>query len=83
MEAMKCGAPVVASNTSSIPEYVGRQDILFNPKDTDSIRQSMIRILTNDGLRNELAAYGEQYSKNFSWEGVVRRAVLAYESISM
>ena len=38
MEAMKCGAPVIASNTSSIPEYMGRNDNIFNPRDEDDIK---------------------------------------------
>ena len=82
VEAMKCGAPVVASNTSSIPEYVGRADALFDPKDQASITESMQRVLTDDVLRRELACYGEEHSRSFSWDGVVNRAMQAYEQVA-
>jgi glycosyltransferase involved in cell wall biosynthesis len=81
MEAMKCGAPVVASNTSSIPEYIGRTDNLFNPKDINAITNLMTRILNDDRFRKEIAVYGEEYSKKFSWDKIVKKAVMAYESI--
>lgn len=79
MEAMKCGAPVVASNTSSIPEYVGRVDNLFDPRNQESIAESMLRILSDDGRRKELGRYGEERSKSFSWDRVVKRTMQAYE----
>lgn len=79
VEAMKCGAPVLASNTSSIPEYVGRSDALFNPRDQANIADSMFRVLTDEGLRKELGRYGEEHAKNFSWDSVVERTMQAYE----
>ncbi len=82
VEAMKCGAPVLASNTSSIPEYVGRPDALFNPRDQANIADSMLRVLTDEGLRNELGRYGEEHAKNFSWDGVVRKTIQAYEQVA-
>ncbi|MFA5316786.1 MAG: glycosyltransferase family 1 protein, partial [Dehalococcoidales bacterium] len=79
MEAMKCGAPVVASNTSSIPEYVGRTDNLFDPRDQEDIMHSIVRVLSDEGLRTELGKYGEERSKSFSWDGVVKKTMQAYE----
>lgn len=79
LEAMQCGAPVIASNTSSIPELIGRVDTLFNPKDIDDIAHSMMKSLTNDTYRLEIGRYGHEHSKDFSWENVVKKAVKAYE----
>lgn len=81
LEAMKCGAPVLASNTSSIPELVGRTDTLFDPNDLDDIAALMTKILMDSDYRLEVAQYGLQHSKNFSWETVVKRAMGAYEYI--
>ena len=81
LEAMKCGAPVIASNTSSIPEYIGRTDNLFNPHDMNDIANSMENILTNDSFRHEIAEHGLGFSKNITWNNVVQRAIMAYEHI--
>jgi glycosyltransferase involved in cell wall biosynthesis len=81
LEAMKCGSPVIASNSSSIPEYMGRKDTLFNPSDINDIRNSMVNVLTNDDFRSEIRKHGLEFSKNFSWQNVARKAFLAYESI--
>ncbi len=82
MEAMKCGAPVLASNTSSIPEYIGRADALFDPQDQENIAHSILRVLADEGLRSELARCQEEYAKNFSWDQVVERLTQAYGQIA-
>jgi glycosyltransferase involved in cell wall biosynthesis len=81
MEAMKCGAPVIASNTSSIPEFVGRSGMLFNPRDTDDMTNAILNVLTNEEFRGEIARYGLEHSHNFSWENVVVKAMAAYERV--
>lgn len=81
VEAMKCGAPVLASNTSSIPEYIGRADALFDPRDHASIADSMLHVLTNEAFRKELGQYGEEHARNFSWDGVAKRTMQAYEQV--
>lgn len=81
LEAMKCGAPVIASNTSSVPEIVGRTDILFDPNDLDDMAGLMTRVLANEDYRNEIACYGLERSTSFSWETVVKRTMDAYEHI--
>jgi glycosyltransferase involved in cell wall biosynthesis len=81
VEAMKCGAPVIASNTSSIPEYVGRNDNLFNPLDMKDIAHSMENILTDESFRKEVGEYGLEFSKSITWENVVKRVVAAYKHV--
>jgi len=67
LEAMACGAPIIAANNSSIPEVVGRTDVLFDAADTDSITASMVRVLTDEALLRELSAYGQKRAKEFNW----------------
>ncbi len=43
-EALACGCPVVASNTSSLPEVVGDKGVLIDPKDVAAIAREMLRI---------------------------------------
>ena len=46
LEAMACGTAVLAANTSSLPEVVGRSDALFDPMDAAAIAAALQRVLT-------------------------------------
>jgi glycosyltransferase involved in cell wall biosynthesis len=80
-EAMACGAPVIASNTTSLPEVVGREDATFDPMDPDSIAACMRRVLENPAFRSELAAYGPVQAGRFTWHSSANRAWDALEAI--
>jgi glycosyltransferase involved in cell wall biosynthesis len=81
IEAMKCGVPVIAGNTSSIPEVVDRDDCLFNPLDVNGIAQSISKVLGSEVLKKELAEYGLKRSKDFAWEKVAERTLDTYKSL--
>ena len=51
LEAMACGAPVITSNTSALPEVVGDAAILIDPYNSEKLCQAMHMVLGNDGLR--------------------------------
>jgi glycosyltransferase involved in cell wall biosynthesis len=55
LEAMSCGAPVIGSNTSSLPEVIGREDALFNPYDVQDITAKLSQALTDGNYRRTLA----------------------------
>jgi glycosyltransferase involved in cell wall biosynthesis len=82
LEAMACGRAVIGSNTSSIPEVIGREDALFDPFDDQAISSKMFEVLTNDDLRSELARSGLQRARDFSWERTARRAWQALETLA-
>lgn len=67
LEAMACGTPVVASNTSSLPEVIGEAGIMVDPKNTTSIAEALYRILNDKTLRDELSEKGIQQARKFSW----------------
>ncbi|GAB6078980.1 glycosyltransferase [Hydrogenobaculum acidophilum] len=81
LEAMACGAPVIASNTTSIPEVVGREDALFNPYNIDSIAFKMKEVLTNEHFINELKEYSLKRVKSFSWDNTAKKAIESFEYI--
>jgi len=68
LEAMACGTPVVASNTTSIPEVVGDAGLLVDPYDVAAIAEALHRLMTDDALRAELAARGLRRAAHFSWQ---------------
>jgi glycosyltransferase involved in cell wall biosynthesis len=68
LEAMSVGAPVIASGTSSLPELVGPDGVVFDPRDRQSIADAIIQVLSDDALRARLSLSGIARSKAFSWE---------------
>lgn len=68
LEAMACGVPVAASQTSSIPEVVGDAAVLFDPNHVGDIADKIIHLLKTNELRRELIEKGFEQSKKFSWE---------------
>ena len=79
LEAMQCGAPVIASNSTSIPEVVGSTVALFDPNSVDDIADKLQRVLTDDEFRADLIARQLQQSRRFSWDESARRAINAFE----
>ena len=81
LEAMSCGRPVIASNTSSLPEIIIRDDMMFDPLSEMEIAQKITEVLTNDKFANTIAEYGLERSKNFSWDISAQKAIKAFEDI--
>ncbi len=82
LEAMACGAPVIASNTSSLPELVGNADALFDPLDVYSITEKMGRALTDSVFRRELSERGLKQAAQFSWQKTASEALSALEALA-
>lgn len=68
LEAMACGAPVIAANTSSLPEVIGFKDALFDPFSIESISSRMIQVLSDDNYRQMLIRQGLEQAQTFSWD---------------
>jgi len=81
LEAMRCGAPVIAANTTSLPEVVGLEKALFDPQSEDSIASKMQQALTDDTFRTELANHGIKQAQKFSWDENAKRVIAAFENI--
>lgn len=81
LEAMACGAPVIGSNITSVPEVIGWEEALFDPHDPKAIATKMQQALTDEGFRAALRAHGLRQSKNFSWETSARRTLESLEEL--
>ena len=81
LEAMSCGAAVVAASTSSLPEVVGDADALFDPHDEASIAASLHAVLTDDDWRASLKRRGLERSRQFSWDASASRVLDAFEQL--
>jgi glycosyltransferase involved in cell wall biosynthesis len=78
LEAMACGAPVITSNVSSLPEVVGDAAVLVNPENVFDIARGIRDVLLNDHLRNELIRRGHEQANRFSWERTARQVLEIY-----
>jgi glycosyltransferase involved in cell wall biosynthesis len=72
LEAMACGAPVVASTASSIPEVVGEAGLLADPRDPHELGEALARVLEEPGLADRLRARGLEQARRFTWERTAR-----------
>ncbi|MBZ9922814.1 glycosyltransferase, partial [Mesorhizobium sp. BR1-1-7] len=81
LEAMKCGAPTIASGITSIPEVGGWDKALFDPMDERSISDKMLAALTDDEFRAELSRRGMDRARLFSWDRSAEKAIKAFESV--
>jgi glycosyltransferase involved in cell wall biosynthesis len=81
LEAMSCGVPVIGSNTSSIPEVIGRADALFDPNKVADISAKMAEVLTTPAFADNLRAHGLEQAKLFSWDASAKTALGAFEAV--
>jgi glycosyltransferase involved in cell wall biosynthesis len=79
LEAMACGAPVVTSNISSLPEVVGDAAVLVNPENVFDIARGIRDVLLDDKLRADLICRGRQQAARFSWERTARQVLEIYQ----
>jgi glycosyltransferase involved in cell wall biosynthesis len=78
LEAMQCGVPVIASNTTSIPEVVGEAGLLLPPTEVDGWCQAMLKIVRETNLRSELAQKSLARAKLFSWQRFIDETLRGY-----
>ena len=78
LEAMASGAPVMTSNTSSLPEVVGNAALLVNPNDQEQIARVLERVVKDVDLRRDMRARGAEQVKKFNWARVARNIVGIY-----
>ncbi|QSJ18555.1 glycosyltransferase family 4 protein [Nostoc sp. UHCC 0702] len=81
LEAMTLGTPVVASNTSSIPEVTGDAAILIDPNEHIQLAEAILNIINDSQLRQKLINRGKERAKLFSWERTARETLNAYRTI--
>ncbi len=79
LEAMWCGAPVIAANGSSLPEVIGWDEALFDPYDDQAMAQKIEQVLTDESFREKLRENGAKQIQKFSWDISAKKAIDAFE----
>ena len=83
VEAMRCGTPVILSNTTSLPEIGGNSAIFVNPGDPAEVSAAMIRITSDEKLRSSLSASGLIQSRKFTWDNTAASVLRSLESAAL
>jgi glycosyltransferase involved in cell wall biosynthesis len=74
-EAMACGVPVIASNTSSIPEVVGDAGLLVPPTEPEAFAEAIRRVRSDEGLRRAMVEKGLMQAAGFRWDTAARQTL--------
>lgn len=83
LEAMASGVPVVTSNTTSLPEVVGKAGLMVDPDDVDGMREQLRRLLEDRAYADDLGQSGLLRSKLFSWDRCARETFSVYEKVML
>lgn len=81
LEAMACGAPVITSNVSSLPEVVGDAALMVDPYSEEELYQAMRRMAESESLRSQYRQRGLERAKLFTWDKCARETLAFYGSI--
>lgn len=81
LEAMKCGTPVVTSNTTSLKEVVGDAGRMVDPLDVKDITQAIFQVICDTELKTALIEKGLARANQFSWEKTAQKTLEIYERI--
>jgi glycosyltransferase involved in cell wall biosynthesis len=79
LEAMACGTPVIASNTSALPEVVSDAGLLVEPTDAEEMAEAMHLLLSDGDLRDTLRRKGLQRAESFSWQRAAVETARVYD----
>jgi glycosyltransferase involved in cell wall biosynthesis len=80
LEAMRCGAPVIGGNRSSLPEVIGLPAALFDPVSEKEMQERLEQGLTDEKFRSELVDHASKHTGSFSWQKTGKDALTAIET---
>ncbi|MCB0114904.1 MAG: glycosyltransferase family 4 protein [Caldilineaceae bacterium] len=82
IEAMACGAPVVSSNRSSLPEVAGDAALLVNPEDDAELTAAVMRVLDDGALAGHLRQAGRTQAARFDWTRCAAAVAQVYAAVN-
>jgi glycosyltransferase involved in cell wall biosynthesis len=81
LEAMACGAPVITSDVSSLPEVVGKAGLTHAPTDARALTEAMAKLLGDQTAREHFRHEGLKQAAKFSWERAARETQSVYDEV--
>lgn len=81
LEAMRCGTPVITSNTSSMPEVSGCAAFIVDPYKPEEITKGIEVLLSDENLRKKLTQDGIKQAEKFSWKSMAENVLELYKEV--
>jgi glycosyltransferase involved in cell wall biosynthesis len=81
LEAMACGAPVITSDVSSLPEVVGKAGLTHAPNDARALTEAMAKLLGDETAREHFKREGLKQAAKFSWDRAARETQAVYDEV--
>jgi len=82
LEAMAYGLPVASSNATCLPEVLGDAAVYFDPRNINDMTKTMLRVLTDQKLRESLIKKGTRQIKKYSWRNTAKETLDIYSKCS-
>jgi glycosyltransferase involved in cell wall biosynthesis len=81
LEAMACGAPVITSNTSSLPEVTGNAAIQVDPYDIHALANAISQLLEDEKMRGDLRQKGYLQAQKYTWSNAAHKMLSVYQKL--
>jgi len=78
LEAMACGAPVVASRIPALVEIAGAAASFFDPTDAIDLAKTILALLEDENARNQLSLAGQNRAAEFTWQKAAQATLDVY-----
>lgn len=82
LEAMACGTPIIAGNTSAMPEVAGEGALLADPFSVEDIAQKLLLLEQDEALYHQQVEYGLKRVSQFSWQKSAESLLHIYTHIN-
>ncbi len=82
LEAMSYDLPVVSANASCLPEIFGQAALYFNPQGERDFVDKVLRLLTDQFLRQRLISLGREQTKRFDWKKTAKQTLAIYQELA-
>jgi len=79
LEAMRCGAPVLGADRTSLPEVVGNREFLFNPEQPAALAEKLVLLLIDEDFRRNALEHCAMQERRFSWNITATRTYEAFK----
>jgi glycosyltransferase involved in cell wall biosynthesis len=82
LEAMACGVPVIASDSSAIPEVSGGGALIVDPHNTDLLASLIFKVLTEENFARELTKRGLKWCQKYTWRRNIEETVWLFRQLT-
>lgn len=83
LEAMACGTPIIAGNTSAMPEIAGDGALLVDPFNPEDITAKILKLENDETFYQQQVEYGLKRSQMFSWRNTAESLLNIYKELSL